>query len=102
MPRKKKDAVDQPGLLEARVSTASCMPGIRKKVKEGRGLIMPKKRKVRKSTVVREAIAANLQEQKNQGRLSAYDVMKEACGIIKGVRRDLATNPKYMRGFGCD
>jgi len=60
------------------------------------------KRKVPKSTVVREAIASNLQEQKNQGRLSAYDVMKEACGIIKSGRRDLATNPKYMKGFGRD
>ena len=60
------------------------------------------KRKVPKSTVVREAIAANLQEQKKQCGLSAYDVMKDACGIIKGGPRDLATNPKYMKGFGRD
>lgn len=33
MPRKKKDAPDQPGFLEARVSTAPCVPGIRGKVK---------------------------------------------------------------------
>jgi type III restriction enzyme len=33
MPRKNKYAVDQPSLLEARVSTASCVPGIRNKVK---------------------------------------------------------------------
>jgi hypothetical protein len=33
MPRKKKDAVDQPALLEARVSTAPCLPAIREKVK---------------------------------------------------------------------
>src|SRR5271157_4225403 len=32
MPRKKKDAVDQPSLLEARVPTAPCVPGIRDKV----------------------------------------------------------------------
>jgi len=60
------------------------------------------KRKVPKSAVVREAIAANLQEQTKQGRLSAYDVMKEACGVVKIGRRDLATNAKYMKGFGRD
>jgi predicted transcriptional regulator len=60
------------------------------------------KRKIPKSAVVREAIAANLQEQKNHGRLSAYDVMKEGCGVIKSGRCDLATNPKYMKEFGRD
>src|ERR1019366_10070507 len=33
MPRKRKSDVDQLGLLEARVSTAPCVPGIREKVK---------------------------------------------------------------------
>jgi metal-responsive CopG/Arc/MetJ family transcriptional regulator len=63
---------------------------------------LAEKQKVPKSTVVREAIAANLQEHKKRGRLSAYDLMKEACGIIKSERRDLATNPKHMKGFGRD
>lgn len=36
MPRKKKNDVDQLGLLEARVSTAPCVPGIRDKVKAWR------------------------------------------------------------------
>ena len=36
MPRKNKEAVDQPGLLEARVSTAPCVPGTREKVKAWR------------------------------------------------------------------
>jgi hypothetical protein len=36
MPRKKKNETDQPGLLEARVSTAPCVPGIRDKVKAWR------------------------------------------------------------------
>jgi type III restriction enzyme len=36
MARKKKNADDQPGLLEARVSTAPCVPGIREKVKAWR------------------------------------------------------------------
>jgi type III restriction enzyme len=33
MPRKTKEAAVQPGLLEARVATAPCVPGIREKVK---------------------------------------------------------------------
>ena len=32
MPRKKKNDVDQLGLLEARVSTAPCVPGILEKM----------------------------------------------------------------------
>ena len=36
MPRKKKNDVDQIGLLEARVSTAPCVPGVREKVKAWR------------------------------------------------------------------
>ena len=36
MPRKKKSDIDQLGLLEARVSTAPCVPGIRDKVKAWR------------------------------------------------------------------
>ena len=30
---------------------------------------------------------------------SAYDMMKDVCGIIEGPG-DLSTNPKYMEGFG--
>jgi hypothetical protein len=63
---------------------------------------MPAKRKVAKSTMVRKTIAANLQGQTSQGSLSAYNVMKDACGIIKGGRHDLTTNPRFMRGFGRD
>jgi len=36
MPRKKKDDPGQIGLLEVRVSTAPCVPGIRDKVKSWR------------------------------------------------------------------
>lgn len=37
MPRKLKENVDQLGLLEARVATAPCVPGIREKVSQWRG-----------------------------------------------------------------
>ena len=60
------------------------------------------KRGVSKSVVVRDAIEASLAEQKRRAGLSAYDVMKNACGIIRRGPRDLATNPKHMKGFGRD
>lgn len=31
---------------------------------------------------------------------SAHDLLKDLCGIIKDGPTDLATNPKYMEGFG--
>ena len=60
------------------------------------------KRGVSKSEVVREALEANLPEQERRAGLSAYDVMKEACGILRDGPRDLATNPRHMKGFGRD
>lgn len=55
------------------------------------------KRGISKSEFVREAIEHNLERQKV--KLPAYDVMKDACGIIKGGPLDLATNPKHMERF---
>ena len=45
-------------------------------------------------------IKKNLEEQKRQAQLTAYDVMKDGCGILKDGPRDLATNPKYLKGYG--
>lgn len=64
--------------------------------------VVAEKRGVSKSEVIREAIEANLPEQKKQAGLSAFDVMKGACGILKGGPRDLATNPRHLEGFGRD
>jgi len=58
------------------------------------------KRGISKSHLVREAIEENLRKEKKRVKLSAYDVMKAACGIVKGGPRDLASNPKYLKGFG--
>ena len=60
------------------------------------------KRGVSKSEVIREAIAAKVVEQKKDAKLSAHDVMKSACGIIKGGPRDRSWNPRRMEGFGRD
>ena len=31
-----------------------------------------------------------------------YDLMKDSCGIVASGVKDLATNPKHMKGFGRD
>ena len=52
-----------------------------------------------KSEIARQAL---LEQRNGEKRLSLHDRMKDVCGIIKGGPRDLATNPKYMEGFGED
>ncbi len=34
--------------------------------------------------------------------VSAYEAMKDGCGIVRSGHRDLSTNPKHMEGFGRD
>jgi hypothetical protein len=57
-----------------------------------------RQRRVSKSQIVREAIAACLRKKKSG--VSAFDLMKDACGIIKGGPKDYASDPKHLRGFG--
>jgi metal-responsive CopG/Arc/MetJ family transcriptional regulator len=56
------------------------------------------RRGISKSELIREAIVQHLKS--NQMHFSAYDVMKDGCGILKNQPRHLATHPKYMKGFG--
>ncbi len=60
------------------------------------------KRRLSKSEIVREALEQSIEQQKKSSQLSAYDVMKAGCGIIKKGPHDLATNPKHLEGFGRD
>jgi len=53
-----------------------------------------------KSAVVREALEDRLKAQRRRGQVTAYDLVKHLCGSIKDGPSDLATNPKYMEGFG--
>ena len=34
------------------------------------------------------------------GGVSCYDLARDLAGAVKGLPKDLADNPKYMRGFG--
>jgi hypothetical protein len=60
-------------------------------------------RQVSKSMLVREALAVFL-DAKNQRRqnkkVSCHDLAGDLAGCLDGGPEDLATNPKYLEGFG--
>ncbi|MDX2179142.1 MAG: CopG family transcriptional regulator [Bryobacteraceae bacterium] len=60
-----------------------------------------RERKVKEAALVREAIEKHLTLGADLGE-SAYDMAKRLgiLGSVKGLPPDLATNPKYMEGFG--
>jgi len=53
-----------------------------------------------KSALVREALEDRLKAKRRRGQVTAYDLVKNLCGSLKGGPTDLATDPKYMEGFG--
>lgn len=60
-----------------------------------------KSRRVSKTRVVRESLEQTLKARSKKGFVSCYDLSRHLIGSIKGpVPKDLATNPKYMEGFG--
>ena len=58
-----------------------------------------RRRKQRKSVLVREAIERLVDEGGRPAGGSVLDLMKDLKGIGSGPK-DLSTNKKYMRGFG--
>ena len=59
-----------------------------------------KARRVTKSWLIRESLETALSEQASGRTPSCYDLASDLAGVIKGLPEDLATNPKYMEGFG--
>lgn len=57
-----------------------------------------RQRRVPKSQIVREALAASFR--KTKPKVSAFDLIKDACGIVKGGPRDYASHPRHLKGFG--
>jgi hypothetical protein len=53
-----------------------------------------------KSAVVRQAIERSVKKGRAQRPPTAFDAIKDLCGIIKDGPTDMSTNPKYMAGFG--
>jgi len=60
--------------------------------------VVATKKRVPKSKYVRDALSAALKKEKEQP--SMYDLMKDAIGCVNSGKKDLATNPKYMKGYG--
>jgi len=52
-----------------------------------------------KQALLREAIEQRLKTTRPAARISAYDLVKHLIGTLEGPS-DLATNPRYMKGFG--
>ena len=59
-----------------------------------------KARRVSKSALVRESVEATLRRRPRGGGASCYDLACDLAGMVKGLPRDVASNPKYMEGFG--
>ena len=59
-----------------------------------------KARRVTQSALVRESIEAALHGRPRRGAASCYDLARDLAGAVKGLPRDLASNSKYMDGFG--
>lgn len=59
-----------------------------------------RRRKQRKSVLVREAIERLVDERDGSSKGSVYDLVKDLKGIVKNGPKDLSTNPKHMRSFG--
>ncbi len=53
-----------------------------------------------KSSLIRECLEKMLEVRDADGEASCYDLARDLAGCLKGVPRDLATNPKYMERFG--
>jgi hypothetical protein len=58
-----------------------------------------KARRITKSSLVRESLEESLRK-RSTGALSCYDLSRDLCGSVRGRPKDLARNPKYMKGFG--
>jgi hypothetical protein len=53
-----------------------------------------------KSSLVRECIEKSLALPSKAGKATCFDLARDLAGSVKGLPRRLATNPKYMEGFG--
>ncbi len=56
-------------------------------------------RRVSKSLLIRDSLKRSLARNPS-GAASCYDLARDLAGSVKGLPRDLATNARYMKGFG--
>ena len=53
-----------------------------------------------KSALVRECLEKSLGPKDAHSGANCFDLARDLAGSVKGLPQDLATNPKYMDGFG--
>ena len=56
--------------------------------------------KVPKSALVRKALKRSLPLPKKKLQKSAFQSVKDLCGLIQNGPKDVSTNPKYLKDFG--
>ncbi|MBS1855468.1 MAG: CopG family transcriptional regulator [Acidobacteria bacterium] len=59
-----------------------------------------KARRVTRSALIRDSLQHALRRRPASGELSCFDLAQDLAGSVKGLPKDLAHNPKYMKGFG--
>ena len=59
-----------------------------------------RQRRTNKSALVRAALERELTKPATKGKESCYDLARDLAGSAKKLPKDIATNPKYMEGFG--
>jgi predicted DNA-binding protein len=57
-------------------------------------------RRTTKSSLVRECLEQTLTARSQGAEVTCYDLARDLAGSVKGLPRDLATNPKYLEDFG--
>ena len=57
-------------------------------------------RRITKSSLVRESLEKTLAPCPTDAKATCFDLASDLAGSVKGLPRDLATNPKHMAGFG--
>ncbi|HOB97476.1 MAG TPA: CopG family transcriptional regulator [Verrucomicrobiota bacterium] len=57
-------------------------------------------RRTTKSSLVRECLEKALDARASGGKATCYDLARDLAGSVKGLPRDLATNPEHLDGFG--
>ena len=57
-------------------------------------------RRTNKSALVRAALERELFPKMAGEKPSCYELARDLAGSIKGLPKDIATNRKYMEGFG--
>ncbi len=53
-----------------------------------------------KSALVRQCLEKGLGDRPVGDQATCYDLASDLAGALKGLPRDLATNPRYLESFG--